>query len=139
MLLAVYPPWIVVGNVSSAGALNQIKTYGYASVLEPPDPSLLNGAVLEVDLPKLLLADAVAIIPIVGLWFLSGPFRREMEKAEAQENKYHGPEANQNLSRSIRAVLCLVTASCIIGAVCMLKDNVNLARAVPGASSALPH
>jgi hypothetical protein len=128
MLFAFYPPWVVVGNSVAPGTESEPKYFGYASIWEPPAKAELRGASVEVDLKRLLMQDLGVLLPIVMLWFMSGPFRREMERAEAQENKYHGPEANQNLSRQLRVILVLVAIGCIVSALLLLREHVNLSR-----------
>ncbi|CAN5595142.1 hypothetical protein BH10CYA1_BH10CYA1_10660 [soil metagenome] len=137
MLLAFYPPWVVIGS-SAGGGSAAPKFFGYGSIWEPPSEESLRGAIVEVDVQRLLLQDLGALVPIAVLWMFTGPFRREMEKAEAQENKYHGPEANQNLSRGIRIVLVLVSLGCIGSSVLLIKDHVNRASPTPAASLAQP-
>ena len=137
MLLAFYPPWIVIGSPAAGGSATP-KFFGYGSIWEPPSEESLRGGVVEVDVQRLLLQDLGALVPIAVLWFYTGPFRREMEKAEAQENKYHGPEANQSLSRGLRIVLVLVSLGCIGSSVLLIKDHVNLSRLTPTSSSAAP-
>jgi hypothetical protein len=135
MLLAFYPPWIVVEDSSKGVTTDKTKFFGYASIWEPPSTEALRSATVEVDIARLLLEDLGALVPITILWFCSSPFRREMEKAEAQENKYHGPEANQNLSRQLRVILCLVSVGCVGTAIFLLKDNVHMSRPAPAPSS----
>lgn len=137
MLLAFYPPWIVIGSTASGDTVAP-KSFGYASIWEPPGEDSLRGAMVGVDIPRLLMEDVAALVPIVILWFLTGPFRREMEKAEEQENKYHGPEANQNMSRQLRVILVLVTLGCILSAVLLLKDHLGSSRLSGAHSSAAP-
>lgn len=137
MLLAFYPPWVVIGS-SAAGGSATPKYFGYASIWEPPSEDSLPGAVVEVDVQRLLLQDLGALVPIAVLWMFTGPFRREMEKAEASENKYHGPEANQNLSRGLRIVLLLISFGCISSSFLLIKDHVNPSRLAPASSSAQP-
>lgn len=137
MLLAFYPPWVVIGLPVSGGS-DTPKYFGYASIWEPPSEASLQGALVEVDIQRLLLQDLGALVPIAVLWMFTGPFRREMEKAEASENKYHGPEANQNLSRGIRIVLILISFGCIVSSFLLIKDHVNRSRLSPAASSAQP-
>jgi hypothetical protein len=129
--MAFYPPWIVVEDTSTGVTTYSTKFYGYASIWEPPNAESLRGATVEVDIARLLLQDLGALIPIAVLWFLSSSFRKEMERAEAQENEYHGPQANQSLSRPLRIVLCAVSLGCIGTSVFLLKDNVHLARLKP--------
>lgn len=125
MLLAFYPPWVIL-RTTAAGGPPLAKHFGYASIWEPPPVNELPGASVAIDLQRLVLQDLGALIPIGALWFLTAPFRREMERAEAQENQFHGPEANQNLSRQIRVVLVLVAFGCLGAAVFLLKDYVKL-------------
>ncbi len=127
MLLAFYPPWVIIGT-EAAGGSSTPHYFGYASIWEPPTEDVLRGARIEVDLSRLLMQDAAALLPIALLWFFSAPFRREMESAEAQENKYHGPEANRALSLQLRIVLILVTAGCLGAIFLLLKDYVNFAK-----------
>ncbi len=131
MLMAFYPPWIVVEDPSIGVKTYNTKFYGYASIWEPPNTESLNGAMVEVDVGRLLLQDLGVLVPIAFLWFFSASFRREMERAEAQENEYHGPQANQSLSRPLRIVLCAISLGCIGTSVFLLKDNVHLARLTP--------
>lgn len=134
MLFAFYPPWVVVDAGTSAAP----KYFGYASIWEPPAQVQLRDASVEVDLKRLIMQDLGVLIPIAVLWFTSGPFRREMERAEAQENKYHGPEANQNLSRQLRVILVLVAIGCLMSAVFLLRDHVNLSSITGAPSSRSP-
>lgn len=125
MLLAFYPPWVILRN-PSAGGVPKSTHFGYASIWEPPPITDLPDASIAIDLQRLLLQDVGVLIPIGVLWFLTAPFRREMERAEAQENQYHGPEANQNLSRQLRVVLVLVALACLGSAFFLLKDYIRL-------------
>ncbi len=135
--MAFYPPWIVIGSPAAGGSATP-KFFGYGSIWEPPSEESLHGAVVEVDVQRLLLQDLVTLVPIAVLWIFTGPFRREMEKAEAQENKYHGPEANQELSRGIRIVLVLVSFVCIGSSFLLIKDHVSASRLTQASSSAQP-
>jgi hypothetical protein len=135
MLLAFYPPWIVIGT-PAAGSSATPKFFGYASIWEPPNEDSLRGATVGVDLQRLLIQDLGALVPIAVLWIFTAPFRREMEKAEAQENKYHGPEANQNLSRQLRVVLVLISVGCIGSSIFLIKDHLNPSKLTPASSSA---
>ena len=86
MLLAFYPPWIVVEDTSKGVTTYKTRFFGYASIWEPPSTEALRGATVEVDIARLLLEDLGALVPIAILWFCSAPFRREMEKnAQARE------------------------------------------------------
>jgi len=137
MLLAFYPPWLVIETPAAGGSAIP-KFFGYASIWEPPSDDSRRAATVEVDLQRLLIQDLAALVPIAVLWIFTTPFRREMEKAEAQENKYHGPQANQSLSRQLRVVLVLISVGCVGSSILLIKDHVNPSKLTPAPSSAPP-